>query len=158
VAGLVPIEPDVGTGRTLHLLDLENLSGHPRMGRSEAVTTVHAYLDLVGFGPTDLVRLACNPDLYWVIEQDLPPDWDVRPAGGANGADRALLANVDPFLVARRFHRLVIGSGDHAFTDLALQVRALGPDVWSVSRRGSLHHELRNSVSRSLSLGVTATV
>ena len=152
MAGVIPIEPDVRSGRTLHLMDLENLRGRSRMTLGEALATVQAYARVATFGPDDLVRLACNAGLYWTVQQDLPGHWDVRPADGRDGADRALLANLDPPFVARRFERLVVGSGDHIFTDLALQVRALGPEVWAVSRRGSLHHELRNAVSRPLHL------
>ena len=154
MAGLIDREPDVRSGRALHLIDLENLSGDPRMDLGRAVATVNAYLRTAACGPDDLVRLACNARLYWRVKQDLPADWDVRPANGSDGADRALLASVDAVFVARRFDRLVVGSGDGIFTELALHVRALGPDVWSVSRPGALHHELRNSVSRPLVLGV----
>ncbi|MBI8988158.1 hypothetical protein [Corynebacterium meridianum] len=38
---------------------------------------------------------------------------------GPNGADQALLSNIDPHLIARRYDRVVIASADNAFINLA---------------------------------------
>lgn len=59
-----------------------------------------------------------GPNVRWVVG-----------ANGPDGADRALLAAVDLYAVARAYDELVIGSGDHAFADVARRARALGLTV-----------------------------
>lgn len=67
---------------------------------------------------------------------------------GPDGADLALLDEVRDYKwVAERFHRIVIGSGDGIFAELAAALTGLGVHVGVVSRPDAL----------SFSLGRTAT-
>jgi hypothetical protein len=142
------IDADVPEGRTLHLIDVENLAGGPHVSAEVAHAAIDHYQRTAQWQPTDLTRLACNPWLFMKLAFDLPAGGLTRFGHGADGADRALLAGLDPETVTRRFHRLVIGSGDHCFTDLAAGVRALGGDAWVISRHGSLSRDLERAASR----------
>ncbi|MBV8952321.1 MAG: hypothetical protein JOZ99_15715 [Actinobacteria bacterium] len=127
------------SGRTLHLVDLENLIGDARAASSTALQVFERYLALAEWRDGDLVYVATNPALASRIVWDLRVPCHRATACGPDGADRALLNVVSPDFVARRVERLVIGSGDHIFIQRALQVRELGTGVAVVSRPASLH-------------------
>jgi len=143
-------DADVPAGRTLHLIDVENLAGGPDVSTEVAHAALDDYRRSAAMGPVDLVRVACNPWLFRKLAFDLPSGWSTGFGHGPDGADRVLLDGLHPKGVCRRFDRLVIGSGDHAFAELAAGVRALGGDVWVISRRRSLSAELGRSASRAL--------
>jgi hypothetical protein len=67
----------------------------------------------------------------------------VRP--GRNGAGQALLDSVDFGLIAKRFGRVVIGSGNHIFADLVVKLLAADLDVEVVSLSRSLSRDLRET-------------
>ena len=63
--------------------------------------------------------------------------------GGPDGADKALLDKVkDHGFIRRRYYRIVIGSGDHAFADTARMFVGYGLRVDVVSRRTALSKAL----------------
>lgn len=150
---VIEVDGDVPAGRALHLIDVENLAGGPDVSAEVARTAIDDYRRSAVVTPGDLVRLARNPWLYRKLAFDLPSGWWTRFGHGPDGADRALLDGLDPESVCRRFDRLVIGSGDHAFADLA---RALGGDLWVISSRRSLSSDLESSVSRAVTSGPAA--
>lgn len=63
-----------------------------------------------------------GPNVKWVIGADAP-----------DGADRALLAAIDLYQVARDYDEVVIVSGDHAFIDLAVRAKSRGLSVQVVT-------------------------
>ena len=69
-------------------------------------------------------------------------------ANAKDGADRALLAAIDVHSVARRYDELVIFSGDHAFTQLAVNAKRLGLGVHVITAE---HPNGRSMLSRELS-------
>ena len=77
-----------------------------------------------------------GPNVRWVVG-----------ANGPDGADRALLAAIDLYAVARRYDELVIASGDHAFADVARRARALGLSVQVIVTESS---DGRSSLSARL--------
>jgi hypothetical protein len=127
------------SGRTLHLIDLENLAGDPAADPETALRTFDRYLALACWQDGDLVYVATNPALASQICWDMPIKCNFRTACGPDGADNALLRNASPEFVARRVRRMVIGSGDHIFIRRAVAVRELGVGVGVVSRPSSLH-------------------
>jgi len=127
------------TSRTLHLVDLENLAGSPRVSAGEAIETLHSYLDAAQWQPGDLVYVAMNPHLAERVAFDVAVPCRMHCAHGRDGADLALLAHAAPEFVARRATRLVIGSGDHIFLPRASGARDLGVDVRVVARADSVH-------------------
>jgi hypothetical protein len=126
------------TTRTLHLVDIENLVGDPYATKATALDALSRYLSTAGYRDGDHVVIAANPGLMAQIAFDLPVPCNVHAARGADGADRILLAQADPGFVADRYDRLVVGSGDGAFTDTALAVRDRGVPVVIVADGRSL--------------------
>ena len=129
-------------GRTLHLVDLENLAG----GSAPTATAIEIALDgyerLAPFGCDDHRVVACGKGLVFPAK-DRWPGALVRRARGIDGADRLLLDAADPSDVALRFDRVVVGSGDHIFTELVLELDLRGVGVCVVSRPQSLSARLR---------------
>jgi len=123
--------------RTLHLVDLENLLGDPRATGAPAARALDRYFAVAGRGADDIVYVAVNPPLALEVKRR-HPDLCVHAVRGSDGAERWMLANSDPRWVASRFDRLVGGSGDWRLADRLAQVRELGLDVLTVSRRRSL--------------------
>jgi hypothetical protein len=121
-------------GRSLHLIDLENLAGDPRVATDRALQVFHEYLSAARWQPGDHVVVASNPGLVARVMYDLPVPANVHATPGRDGADLMLLACAPPELVVKRYGRLVVGSGDGIFADRAHAARAGGVDVHVVAR------------------------
>ncbi len=135
------------TGRTLHLVDLDNLIGVPALHSPALV--LGRYLDRAGWCPADIVLLAGAGHVMAEVMFDVR--WMAcRPlvGHGRDGADRRLLDQADPEWVSTRFKRLVIGSGDHAFGSLAHRTRREGLTVEVIARVGSVSGQLAGCVDR----------
>lgn len=117
------------TGRTLHLVDLENLAGDPRVATDTALLVFGDYLDAAHWQPGDHVIVASNPGLIGRVMYDLPVPANVHSACGHDGADTQLLACAPPELVVKRYGRLVVGSGDGIFAARAATARDGGVAV-----------------------------
>jgi hypothetical protein len=129
--------------RALHLIDLENLAGGPHASAKDALRTYVDYLRLADWHEGDVVYVATNPSLAKHIAWDIVVPCRMHCARGHDGADLALLAHAAPEFVARRFTRLVIGSGDHIFVPRAQAARDLDVDVTVVARPEALSGEWR---------------
>jgi len=128
-------------GRTLHLVDLENLAGGSAASRVEIDIALDGYEHAVRFGAGDHRVVACGKGLVFPAK-DRWPGADVRYARGLDGADRLLLRAADPDDVAARFDRVVIGSGDHIFGELAIELDRRSVGVCVASRRSALSRRL----------------
>jgi hypothetical protein len=85
---------------------------------------------------------------------DLPRDLRKLPAGGGpDAADARLLEDVDPEWVAERFDRVVIGSGDHIFTEMAIDLRERGLRTCAVGYEDNMARRLRLAVDEVRYLG-----
>ena len=136
----------VPPGRTLHLLDLENLMGGPMSGPIALIQASLAFRQLAVVRATDLVVVGVNPHLGYSAKACWP-DGLVVLGLGPDGADRALLKQVENARwTAARFDRVVIGSGDGVFAESATRLRELGIPVVVISRESSLSHLLARSV------------
>jgi hypothetical protein len=131
--------------RTLHLLDVENLTSSCNCTVERVSATASEYLDLFPSTQKDLFVLATS------VKNALP-GWFGWPTSaqrlmqsGENGADLALIE-------AYRFQRVVIGSGDGIFTELATQLIDLGCFVTVVSRPKCLSRRLSLAVQSVLFL------
>jgi len=135
--GTVTIErsPDA-IGRSLHLVDIENLSGGPQRTLAEHLAAYRTYERRAEVGPRDHVVVAACGLVMDALAFRLPKGIAVRKANGVDGADRALLSFDTPERIAERYERLVIGSGDHGFLGLALAAQAYGVHVVILSGRG----------------------
>lgn len=129
----------------LHLVDVENLLGTPWF-------TSHAVADLRR--AYDTVSAALNP-AHYLVGTSAGPNLVEAGLGwrqgrlvfskGKDGAERAMLAEVTLATVSR-YDRVVIGSGDGIFAELAAFLQSEGIKVLVVCRRRSL--------SKALSLAV----
>ncbi|MBP2264714.1 hypothetical protein J3A64_000178 [Pseudarthrobacter sp. PvP004] len=124
--------------RTLHAIDLENELGGVDASPQEISDFFHVWsLHTSTVTPGDRVIVAMSHRLAkraWFV---LPRQGIQRVVGsGQDGADNALLHAIDITHDSRRFSRLVIGSGDGIFTDLALKAARSGMQVEQVVGRG----------------------
>jgi len=138
----------VPRGRSLHLIDIENLMGGPFEGTAALKAALSTYLRAVGPGELDLYLIACNPALAFTAKVALPGA-QLLMRGGPNGADFALIDWASDVLwLAARHDRIVIGSGDGIFETVAYAYRALGLEVDVVAREGSISRRLATSSTR----------
>ena len=120
--------------RTLHLVDLENLLGQSRLDNPDASAALEQYLELARWSPGDQVIVAAHPKLVERFAFTPPVPCNVHAVNGPDAADVMLLSLAPAELIARRFTRLVIGSGDAIFVKRAWTARELGVGVLVVSR------------------------
>jgi hypothetical protein len=133
-------------GRALHLVDLEQLVGPD--ARPDAIKdVVDAYLEASRWDPDDHVVVAADCGSIGEVAFELDTGWRLLAARGPDGADRAQLHATDPRFAARRYDRLIVGSGAAVFTDLVRSVNRLGGDAWVVARPTTLDHRLRRVAS-----------
>ena len=135
---------DVPTGRTLHLVDLENVLGDP-WAAGPGVAAVYEEVLVRGLHREgDLVVVACNPGLAPHFAFTPHTSCQLLVRRGRDGADLALLGWGSPELIAQRFDRLVIASGDGIFAGILRPLRGLGLRVEVLYGRGRvsarLHH------------------
>lgn len=139
--------------RTLHLVDVENLSlGAPT--RLATIASIRArYNARVGLAPGSQVVVATSA-ASTVLEAKL--GWGTcRPLfnNGKDGADHALLDVLLGENVVNRFTDVVIASGDHCFAVAARFLRNHGVRVTVVvASRRSLSNVLRKEADRVIVL------
>jgi hypothetical protein len=126
------------SSRSLHLVDLENLVGDPYAHGAEALAVFDQYLELSHWEAGDVVHVAVNPHLALEIGWRLPAGCTLRTASGPDAVDHRLQECAEPEFVARRFGRLVIGSGDHGFIAHACAARRTGVGVVVITRPDSV--------------------
>src|SRR4051794_18938006 len=106
---------DAICGRTLHVIDLENLAGSPRANRSEIRNAIEAYCRAVTVRTQDHAVIAMNAnhgDMTFAARDgwhDIAYCGCILKVGhGQDGADDALLHTCDPHVVAERYGRVVV--------------------------------------------------
>lgn len=129
--------------RFAYFVDIENLVGGP-IYRDAEVRRVWGQFESTcpELAGSALVMATSHP-------RSVVNAWcgaDKRPrmvfAHGRDGADRALLAEMDVEHLARTATHVVIGSGDGVFAPIASQLASLGLYVCVVSRPASLSNRL----------------
>lgn len=131
-------------GRTLHLVDVDNLLGDP-------TTTDQARIDLLfrdyrqvsgyALGDHAVVATGRGPGHVLAVELAWPSARHCR-RGGPDGADLALLEEADWAAETRRFDRVVLGSGDRIFLEALDRLRAADLHVDVVARARGLARAL----------------
>jgi hypothetical protein len=142
----------IPVGRTLHLIDIENLIGDPWATGPRVADAYEAALVEADYRPGDLVFVAAN---RWMLgELGFAPHTPctLLVAHGEDGADLALLAHAAPEWVAKRFDRMVVASGDGIFAARARACADLGVQVEIVCGVGKVSKQLRPFDSASVSL------
>lgn len=138
--------------RALHLIDIENLIGTGLPAEWEVASTRDEYSAKVGVGPMDQVVIGCSHISLVAAGYGWPgARYVVR--SGPNGADAELLAVIELENVATRFTRVVIASGDGAFTWPAAALAAAGCPVDIAVGQGRLATPLRLAAQQVIYLG-----
>jgi hypothetical protein len=130
--------------RSIHLIDADNLLGDPATtDRTLISRTFEAYRAAARVTGGDHVVVATGRNGLHVLEVELAwPGVRHRRRSGPDGADLELLDEVDWLLVARRFDRVVIGSGDGVFASAVQRCVAAGIAVEVLSRPEALSQHL----------------
>jgi hypothetical protein len=139
-------------GRTLHLVDLENLVGG-RVSAERCSEAWSAYLAIVGIDRDDQVVVAVADE--WALEallQTPRPAQQLAPRREKDAADRALLDAWPIPDAARLFTRALIASGDNVFAEYAAALGAAGLTVEVVTGYGKCGAELYRTCSRHYDL------
>lgn len=140
--------------RALHLVDLENLAGTSSVTETLARRTAIEYLSSADYCLGDLIVVASSHRNGFAARAAFPRA-TVRWRSGPDGADLALLDSWNEF-DPLRFDRLVIGSGDGIFADLAVSARQVGLTVSVVTRRRAASGALSSAASSVALLGQVA--
>ena len=137
--------PGEATGRTAYFLDIDNLCGTGKASAAEVRRMFEAFLRAFQIGPNDQVYCAGTAMAAFVAARTYP-GFHVVVGKGKDGADRRLLELADPDFVSLRFERVVIGSGDGIFTELASDLRDRGVEVLLLLGHGFLNRRLGRAV------------
>jgi hypothetical protein len=132
-------------GRSLHLVDVENLSGGTTFREVDVAVIAAAYGPVASIGPYDLVVVASS---HFTAVQTWFGWGDARRLvrSGPDGADLALSEVLETENVATRFGRVVIASGDRIFAEPAAWLQVQDVDVTVVTRAAALSRQLRLAV------------
>lgn len=131
--------------RPLHLVDVDNLMGDPRVIDDEVIDHwLDEYRYASGYRPGDhaIVGTGCNGRHAFAVQRCWQPARIVRRPG-PDGADEALIEAAVTEADRGRYSHFIIGSGDHRFADLHDTLVDRGYPVWVVSRPRALSRRLR---------------
>jgi hypothetical protein len=142
-------------GRAIHLLDIENLAGSAHPATAEVDRVMNAYQRLVPIGPMDHVVVAVNHNALVAVGLAFH-GVQLLVRSGPDGADSALSEAARADRIDLRFERVVIGSGDGYFADLARWLAEHGAQVTVVARARGLSWRLYVAVSDIAYLGPAA--
>lgn len=146
------------SGRAVHLLDIENLTGAGRPTTSQVTAVMALYRYAVPVGPTDQFVVAVNHGALVAVGLAFR-GVQLLARSGPDGADHALAEAARGDRMDQRFDRVVIGSGDGYFADLAAWLADGGVHVTVVSHAEALSRRLCAEVSDVITLeGPTARV
>lgn len=132
--------PVLRVGRSIHLLDVENLNRGPS-GDYRSVATM--WKDTVRPEPGDLIVCATDVSGIFAVRDAFP---SVRQliGRGTDGADRAIGAALTESWIVGRFDTVIVGSGDGYFVPHLHRLRHLGLHTVVVGRSGGTATELRS--------------
>ena len=145
--------PGAVTGRTLHLVDIENLLGQPSNWTPDAaIASFWQYVLIAGWQIGDSLVVASNPEVMKLLAFELFgfPHRSLC-AWGPDAADDLLISAV-PNEIANQFDRVVVGSGDHAFSQLVADLRGQIPTLVVVGE-GLISSKLYRAAQEVLYLG-----
>lgn len=141
-----PARPAKGVlpGRTLHLIDVENLVGEDRTRAEFFLQAAEAYVGAGRVHDGDHLVVGSDASLAFVVREAFPHARLVT-GRGENGADNALIRAVDVQFAESHYDRVVVASGDHVFADLVRHLVRDGVLVHVVACIDGLSNELRRA-------------
>lgn len=131
--------------RTLHLIDVENLLCTPNPAPGDVRALESEYRRLADVGEDDHVVVACSHHCARRVWFEWDPSARRLVRSGHNGADSALLDLLAAEHPEERYTRIVIGSGDGAFAEVAATLTDAGVDVEVVAPPTGISGRLRAS-------------
>ncbi len=123
--------------RTAYLLDIDNLCGQAMATEMAILEVLDAFKKQCKPGENDQVYCAATAKAALMVKMN-QPGFNVKVGRGKDGSDLRLLDIADPVWLAARFDRVVIGSGDGIFSELAANLAGLGLPVEVLCGHGSL--------------------
>jgi hypothetical protein len=132
--------------RPLHLIDIDNLMGDPRVVDPSVIDRWQSnYSRTAGLrgGDHAIVGTGCN-SMHAFAVQKAWNSYRIVRRRGPDGADEALIDAAITEAERGRYTSFVIGSGDHRFADLHDHLIGLGYPVTVVSRQRALSRMLRS--------------
>lgn len=117
-------------GRTLYLVDIENMVGRSELTGGEVAQAQNRICTAVQPRTGDHTVIAASHHNALAMIYGWIGSAQRKMRSGIDGADLALLESVaDIRWVAARYRRVVIASGDHAFAFAVASLRAAGVEV-----------------------------
>ena len=141
-------DPDfeVAIGRTLHVIDIENLAGTGFCMSESLITHVlDRYKRQAQWKEGDLTSIAVNSGLLRDVAF-ATCDWtqkSLHGATGKDGADLVLLEHANQSKLLAGVDRVVIGSGDGIFSQIIETARSVGTLSWVIATPSATAHQLR---------------
>jgi len=148
----LPLQRHIPAGRTLHLVDIENLVGGAMASPELLRCTVQHYHETTPVKVGDLVVLAAGPTLAFEAGMAWPSAKLVI-GRGLDGADKALLERAsDIEWISTHFDRVILGSGDGIFASTLAAIQDRGVATGVVARPFTCSFKLRRHASFLVSL------
>ena len=140
------ISARIGQGRSLHLIDAENLGGSSLLGIRDVQRLRAEYFASVPTGPMDQFVLASAHASGAALGAGWPGGQH-KWLSGPDGGDICLAHTIVDEDIARRFDQVFMGSGDGGLAPFAAHLGAQGVRVTAVSRIRSLSPRMRLAAS-----------
>jgi len=138
-------------GRQLVLIDIENIVGSSTPSETSVAFALTELEYLLSDFHSSQVVIGCSHRTAKVVAF-MCPTFRHLWQSGPNGADFALLRVLTDEMVAERFKKVVICSGDGIFADVAARLGSVGVCVSVVSLEGHLSNRLRLAAKRVIEL------
>jgi hypothetical protein len=136
--------------RAAHFIDVENLVGSGRLESQMVHEAFSLYQAAVQVGAKDVVLVAAGVHNRRAVIEGWPRAY-YQFRSGKDGADLALINFFHEFDVMSSVGRVIIGSGDNRFAEVAHFATAHGIPVDFVTYRGAMSYKLRGFRSINLS-------
>lgn len=132
------------TGRTLHLIDIENQLGHGRIKAYEVAEFMTSYKAVSNMRESDQVIIAVSSrDGLLELARANMTTCRFMHRPGKNGADLELLDVMLLENIADRFDRVVLASGDGGFVPAVFDLGIQGVHVTVIGQAGHISKRLR---------------
>ncbi len=132
--------------RTLHLLDVEYLGCGPTVTARDFNLVLDVYRTRVHWERGDIGVGAVSHWVYKRIAFDLDGTVRLVPAGGGPDAADLRIIEEAHAMDLTRYSRVVIGSGDHGFAELADEIRRQDVRVVAAGYRFNMASQLADAV------------
>lgn len=131
--------------RTAYFLDMDNLSGSGQPTSEQVRCVLDEFERICRPCKSDQVYCAGTAITAYHCA-DYRPNYRVAAGRGKDGADKRLLELGDPEHVSRRFQRVVIGSGDGIFANIAREYARRGLKVELIAGKGGISRSLKQAL------------